>query len=238
MCMCMCPCMCACVRALKISRIFRAASRIALFCILFSHGLSPSEKIICKHPKNIASTAILGNSQTKYLHQYFNSLHARAPAFISQPGARLKDHIPCLLDSAPPRTSTPSYTQGQTTCQRLSDRLLIAPCLLANTKVQTQAPSKVSPKRLSSHPQVQDLGGLPEVSMRRVWRSTRGTSGRVGSSYSTLLPSWQQNDIVTGMWQTASLATFNLPPRKAPLSCGASQANQQCWQGCYHRSKL
>lgn len=58
-----------------------------------------------KYPKTPANTTIIGDSQMKYVHQYFNPHQQGTPAFITQPGARIGD-VHFLLDFVPDTTRT------------------------------------------------------------------------------------------------------------------------------------
>ncbi|KAH7976956.1 hypothetical protein HPB52_021923 [Rhipicephalus sanguineus] len=58
-----------------------------------------------KYPRTAATTVVIGDSQLKYVHQYFNPHQRGAPAFITQPGARIED-VHFLLDFVPDTTRT------------------------------------------------------------------------------------------------------------------------------------
>ncbi|KAH6942450.1 hypothetical protein HPB50_005762 [Hyalomma asiaticum] len=68
-------------------------------------GNATAKIIDCKYPNNSTSTAILGDSQAKYLYQYFYSLHVGTPAFIPQSGARISE-VSSLLEYVPASTET------------------------------------------------------------------------------------------------------------------------------------
>lgn len=54
-------------------------------------GAPPAEKVSRKFPKHAPSTAIIGNSQTRYLHRHFNPYDKSTPAFITIRGASTFD---------------------------------------------------------------------------------------------------------------------------------------------------
>ncbi|KAH7938686.1 hypothetical protein HPB51_028796 [Rhipicephalus microplus] len=62
------------------------------------------EQLTWRFPIHGASTAIVGDSQLKYLHQHFDPASPPSPAFICQPGACIAD-IGELLDFVPKGTS-------------------------------------------------------------------------------------------------------------------------------------
>lgn len=64
-----------------------------------------SKRTIWKYPKVPISTTVLGDSQTKYLFQYFDPLLQGTPAFVTQPGAFISD-VESLLDLVPSSTRT------------------------------------------------------------------------------------------------------------------------------------
>lgn len=64
-----------------------------------------TKTIMLKFPKTIASTVVLGDSQTKYLFEHFDPLRTGTPGFISQPGSVIQDMRP-LLDFVPRTTTT------------------------------------------------------------------------------------------------------------------------------------
>ncbi|KAH6919932.1 hypothetical protein HPB50_029080 [Hyalomma asiaticum] len=68
-------------------------------------GKATTKIVDCKYPNNVSSTAILGDSQAKYLYQHFDPLHVGTPAFISQSGARISD-VCSLLEYVPTSTET------------------------------------------------------------------------------------------------------------------------------------
>ncbi|KAH7984983.1 hypothetical protein HPB52_025198 [Rhipicephalus sanguineus] len=63
-------------------------------------GTALKKRMIWKYPVNTPTTAVVGDSQTKYIHQYFDPLCNGAPAFISQSGATIGD-VRDLLDLVP-----------------------------------------------------------------------------------------------------------------------------------------
>ncbi|KAH6919991.1 hypothetical protein HPB50_029021 [Hyalomma asiaticum] len=68
-------------------------------------GKDTTKSITCKFPKSAASTVLLGDSQTKYLYQYFDPLVDGTPAFVSQSGAMIND-VCSLLDFVPQSAET------------------------------------------------------------------------------------------------------------------------------------
>ncbi|KAH8022960.1 hypothetical protein HPB51_006390 [Rhipicephalus microplus] len=62
------------------------------------------KQLTWRFPIHRASTAIVGDSQLKYLHQHFDMASPHSPAFICQPGACIGD-IGELLDFVPKGTS-------------------------------------------------------------------------------------------------------------------------------------
>lgn len=54
-------------------------------------GTALKKRMISKYPVHTPTTAVVGDSQTKYIHQYFDPLSNGAPAFISQCGATIGD---------------------------------------------------------------------------------------------------------------------------------------------------
>ncbi|KAH8029663.1 hypothetical protein HPB51_002220 [Rhipicephalus microplus] len=62
------------------------------------------KQLTWRFPIHGASTAIVGDSQLKYLHQHFDPASPHSPAFICQPGACIGD-IGELLDFVPKGTS-------------------------------------------------------------------------------------------------------------------------------------
>ncbi|KAH8022016.1 hypothetical protein HPB51_020626 [Rhipicephalus microplus] len=62
------------------------------------------KQLTLRFPIHGASTAIVGDSQLKYLHQHFDPASPHSPAFICQPGACIGD-IGELLDFVPKGTS-------------------------------------------------------------------------------------------------------------------------------------
>lgn len=68
-------------------------------------GKVTTKSIVWKFPKGSVSTVLLGDSQAKYLHQYFDPLIDGTPAFVTQSGALIND-ILSLLDFVPQSTET------------------------------------------------------------------------------------------------------------------------------------
>ncbi|KAG0443988.1 hypothetical protein HPB47_014311 [Ixodes persulcatus] len=64
-----------------------------------------SRRMQWKYPNFITTTAVIGDSQMKYLHQHFDPHRKDAPAFISQTGARISD-IGGLMDFLPRTVTT------------------------------------------------------------------------------------------------------------------------------------
>ncbi|KAH7977063.1 hypothetical protein HPB52_023376 [Rhipicephalus sanguineus] len=62
------------------------------------------KQLTWKFPLNVPSSAIIGDSQLKYVHDHFNPASPHSPAFICQPGAYIDD-ISDLLDFVPKRIS-------------------------------------------------------------------------------------------------------------------------------------
>lgn len=59
-----------------------------------------SKHIILKYPQEEISTVVIGDSQTKYVHQHFDPCSRGTPAFISQVGAHISD-VRSLLHFVP-----------------------------------------------------------------------------------------------------------------------------------------
>lgn len=65
-----------------------------------SAARTTSKDIIRKFPRTVPTIVVIGDSQTKYLFQFFDPLCPGTPAFISQPGACIAD-VRLLVDSIP-----------------------------------------------------------------------------------------------------------------------------------------
>ncbi|KAH9374591.1 hypothetical protein HPB48_021201 [Haemaphysalis longicornis] len=59
-----------------------------------------SSRLIWKFPSHAPTCAIVGDSQTKYLHKNFDPSSPHSPAFITLPGAGIRDVVN-LLDLVP-----------------------------------------------------------------------------------------------------------------------------------------
>lgn len=68
-------------------------------------GRTATKTIKWKFPKTTVSTAVIGDSQTKYMFQHFDPLREGTPAFITQFGAVIRD-VHGLLDFVPSSTTT------------------------------------------------------------------------------------------------------------------------------------
>ncbi|KAH6920681.1 hypothetical protein HPB50_011727 [Hyalomma asiaticum] len=66
---------------------------------------APQERLTWKFPVCVPSSAIIGDSQLKYVHNHFDPSSPHSPAFICQPGAKIAD-IGNLLDFVPKGVST------------------------------------------------------------------------------------------------------------------------------------
>ncbi|KAH6940790.1 hypothetical protein HPB50_006830 [Hyalomma asiaticum] len=64
-----------------------------------------SKRTTWKYPKSAVSTVVLGDSQTKYLFQYFDPLLQSTPAFVTLSGALISD-VPSLVDFVPSSATT------------------------------------------------------------------------------------------------------------------------------------
>ncbi|KAH6930706.1 hypothetical protein HPB50_017398 [Hyalomma asiaticum] len=68
-------------------------------------ALTTSKRTTWKYPKSAVSTVVLGDSQTKYLFQYFDPLLQSTPAFVTLSGALISD-VPSLVDLVPSSATT------------------------------------------------------------------------------------------------------------------------------------
>ncbi|KAH8010012.1 hypothetical protein HPB51_024362 [Rhipicephalus microplus] len=84
--------------------IFAVAQQIQMSISVGVWGPLPSDYPTKKIPIHGAATAIVGDSQLKYLHQHFDPASPHSRAFICQPGACIGD-IGELLDFVPKGTS-------------------------------------------------------------------------------------------------------------------------------------
>ncbi|KAH7980470.1 hypothetical protein HPB49_016366 [Dermacentor silvarum] len=67
--------------------------------------MDPAKTMLWKFPCTPPNTVIIGDSQTKYLHQHFDPRLAGTPAFITQTGACIADAAK-LLDFVPDTSTT------------------------------------------------------------------------------------------------------------------------------------
>ncbi|KAH6939994.1 hypothetical protein HPB50_023874 [Hyalomma asiaticum] len=66
---------------------------------------TPLKHISLKFPRTETSTVVIGDSQSKYLHQYFDPGSQGTPAFISQIGAKIDD-VRSLINFVPETANT------------------------------------------------------------------------------------------------------------------------------------
>ncbi|KAM7290066.1 uncharacterized protein ISCGN_026739 [Ixodes scapularis] len=99
-------------------------------------GAPKVEQLTRMYPKHLPTSAVIGNSQTRYLHQHFDPYDRAAPAFITIRGASTFD-IEKELANLPRSVTTLVFHVGTTELERYgTDETLRRCCRLVNNTLR------------------------------------------------------------------------------------------------------